>query len=431
MRRLKDAVHVPDTGGEDLPRWTWVLSAAVVVVFAVVSVFDPVSVFDHGHSQPSHPAAIALVAVSTLPWLLGAVGVRMHPLPKWLLAMLPLAVLNLGGEALGIAGLGSEEQNQFSLMIALFAVGEVVSHAPVGVASLVTVLGLGTVVGRGVVEPAFTVWPFWFVGGGSMALLVGVFLRRQQTMLGELRAAQSALSREAAQRERERIAREVHDVVAHTLTVTMMHLTAARMAIGRDDTEAREALADAERLGRQSLADLRRTMGFLRTDPELPTDPPLPGAADVGELVGSYRGAGVDVDLTVEDGLDALGPSEQLAVYRVLQEAIANAAKHAPGAPVSARIGCDAGDVLVEVANGRGRRGTAVIDAGAGVGVVGMRERIALLGGELSVGPEGDGWRVTARVPRGRRAPSPRGIIERSAWSDEEGGWSCGPRSRR
>jgi len=238
--------------------------------------------------------------------------------------------------------------------------------------------------------------------------MVGVFLRALVRALTELEAAQQELASQAARDERRRIAREVHDVVAHSLTVTMLHLTAARLAVGRgDNVDATEALEEAERAGRQSLADVRRTVGLLRADDERapsthPTDDvlrPMPRANDLPRLVADYRAAGVSVELSVAGEMAAIDPTVSLAVYRIVQESLANVARHAPGAAATVSINVS-DPVLVRVESTGGNIGLAVAASGSGSGLVGMRERAEALGGRCTAGPCGDGWAVEASLPR-------------------------------
>jgi signal transduction histidine kinase len=230
-------------------------------------------------------------------------------------------------------------------------------------------------------------------------------IQRQQRLLAELDRAQARLAEEAAAAERARIAREVHDVVAHSLTVTLLHLSSARLALADRPGDAARALVEAERLARESLADVRRTVGLLGRDGEGGVVGPLPGAADLGRLVAGFRAAGVAVDLRVEGDVGGLAPGHGLGLYRIVEESVANAARHAPGAAVEVVVAARAGEMVVTVANGppvRGADPAGGSGLGVGLGLAGMRERAALLGGRLVAGPAaGGGWRVEAVLPAG------------------------------
>jgi signal transduction histidine kinase len=244
-------------------------------------------------------------------------------------------------------------------------------------------------------------WLTWSIG----VLLIWLTVRTihaQQRLLAELRVAQAELASQAAAAERRRIVREIHDVVAHSLAVTMLHLTGARHVLRRDPERAAEALAEAERLGRQSLADVRRTVGLLESDgrAQAGAAAPLPGAADIQTLVADYRRAGLDVELGVRGDPSDLTAATGLGLYRIVQEALANVAKHAPGASVRVELAIEAGVELRVRDSGRSG-GTPIIrsDGGAGLGIHGMRERAILLGGTLHAGPDGDGWAVRCSLP--------------------------------
>lgn len=238
-------------------------------------------------------------------------------------------------------------------------------------------------------------WLPWVAGIATTGLMMR-FLVGQQRLVAELRAAQADLARQAAANERRRIAGEIHDIAAHALAVTVLHLTGARMRVQREggDPELVESLAQAERLGRQSLEDVRRTVGLLRERSES-TMPPLPGAADIGALIEEYRTAGLKVDLQARGALADVPAATGLALYRIVQESLANAVKHAPGANVCVDLEVNRG-VLLRISNAMTR---AAMDAN-GHGVEGMRERARSLGGSLNARPVHDEWVVECAIPQ-------------------------------
>jgi signal transduction histidine kinase len=222
--------------------------------------------------------------------------------------------------------------------------------------------------------------------GACSAWVVGIVFQRQVRLITQLRAAQAELADKAATDERQRIAREVHDVIAHSLTVTMLHLTGARLTLEHDPratTEAMAALEEAERLGRQSLTEIRRTVGLLTADPDDAATAPLPGTTDLPELVASYAGAGLPVTLTTAG---------------------------APGAATMVDVvyGTETIDVTVtnECDAAMPRRATL---AQGGHGIAGMRQRAQLLGGTLtaSATPDGTRWSVEGLLPK-----TPRTSVE-------------------
>lgn len=236
-----------------------------------------------------------------------------------------------------------------------------------------------------------------FIGLGW---LVGYLMRGQQELLVKQGQMQDQLAQHAAADERRRIAREVHDVIAHSLSVTLLHLTGARHALqyGGVDDETVRALQRAERLGRQAMADIRRTVGLLDADSTALT--PEPGIVDISNLVEDFSRAGLHVTFAVSGSLDDVSAAAGLALYRIAQESLANIAKHAPAA--ASRMTLTASrtaatlTVVNELPHGAGER---VAPFGRGVG--GMKKRIELLGGMIDVGPSVDGWSVHASVPSG------------------------------
>jgi signal transduction histidine kinase len=240
-------------------------------------------------------------------------------------------------------------------------------------------------------------WAAW-MAGATMALVGGLLIRQQFRLVEELRAAQAGLAERARTDERNRIARELHDVIAHSLTVSLLHVAAARLAVRYDPAGAVRALEEAERLGRESLREVRATVGLLRVDGEPAGSadglaPPLPGAAELPVLVQGFRSAGADVAFTVSGDPGSLPATIGLTVYRIVQEALTNAAKHASGAAVAVDLAVTGTAVEVTV-DSAGRPGS-----GTGSGVASMRERAEALGGRLSAGPGGRGWLVRASLP--------------------------------
>ena len=250
-------------------------------------------------------------------------------------------------------------------------------------------------------------WQFW-ICGILFGWLSAEQTRRFRTLVAELTATRERLAEQAVHLERRRIAAELHDLVGHSLGVLLLHVTGARRRVRDDPAAAEEALRQAETIGRSGLAEIRRSVAALR---EAGTAlAPTPTAADVPELVDRTAAAGTPVDLVVTGELAGLEGMTGLAVYRVVQESLANATRHAPGAAVQVRVQVRAEAVDVTVRDvGAGPDGSG--PAGVrGVGLIGMRERVEALGGSLSAGPAPDGWRVAAHLPR---APRPEAVTGR------------------
>lgn len=223
----------------------------------------------------------------------------------------------------------------------------------------------------------------------------GLMMLAQMRALRAERLARAQEHARATEAERTRIAREIHDLVGHSLSITLLHLTAARRAVaeGDDPDEAVSALADAEAVGRRAMADIRRTIGGLSASGAGTT--PLPGAPDVIRLVEEGRSAGQSITFSTTGNLSEVDAGVGLGVYRILQESLANAIRHAPGAPVSVSLAVDEG-VRLSVENPLidPRRG-----AGEGSGLAGMAARAEQLRGRLSAGAEESMWKVDLVIP--------------------------------
>jgi signal transduction histidine kinase len=212
--------------------------------------------------------------------------------------------------------------------------------------------------------------------------------------LDRLRVEQEARRDEAVRLERSRIAAEMHDVVAHAVSLMVLQVGAARMRLEADGADVPDQLRAAELTGREALAELRRTLGVLRPTEEQPRQP-LPGVATLAGLAEGFREAGLDVELALDE-VGELPASVELSVYRVVQEALTNTLKHAGRVPVRVHVARRDGELTIDVRNEAGR--APGLPSG-GHGLVGMRERVTLLGGRLDAGPDGRGFAVHACLP--------------------------------
>jgi signal transduction histidine kinase len=236
------------------------------------------------------------------------------------------------------------------------------------------------------------------------AMAIGTSVRNRRLHLADLVERANAVARErdrqaelALAGERARIAREMHDVVAHSVSVMIALADGAAAALERSPERSRAALDELSGTGRSALADMRRILGVLQGADTL--FEPQPGALDLDALVDRFRTAGLPVRTT---GLSAPLPADpglQLAVYRITQESLTNALRHAPGTEaVDLVLRREDGGVVVEVTDHGATLPTGET-GGAGQGLIGMRERAAAYGGRLEAGPSGPGWRVTAWLP--------------------------------
>jgi signal transduction histidine kinase len=254
------------------------------------------------------------------------------------------------------------------------------------------------------VAPALLVLNNLLTAAVAYAVGRAVQARRQSTRMLRERARiaeanQRSLAEQAVADERRRIARELHDVVAHQVSVMGVLATGARRVLRRDPDAADEAMATVEETGRATLRELRRLLDVLRTDAEVDTDlAPQPGLTGIEALVEQVREAGMPVTLRVDGAPAPLAAGVALAIYRVIQEALTNALKHAGRATALVRLTWTDGFLAVEVSDTG--RGPAPTGGRIGHGLVGMRERVALYGGVLRTGPRaGGGFRVYARIP--------------------------------
>jgi signal transduction histidine kinase len=231
----------------------------------------------------------------------------------------------------------------------------------------------------------------------ALGLVAGAMLHTQSRALAAERSALAMERTSATLAERDRIAREIHDLVAHSLSVTMLHITGARRMLtdGDDVDEAIDALRDAERVGRQAMQDIRNTVTSLATE----DDPrrPLPSADDLPGLVDRVRGAGLPASYDVHGDVSQLPPALGLGLYRVVQESLTNVAKHAPGSPVHVSLAIGRSDARLTVRSTRTVPHTA--PDGTGSGIAGMTARVSQLGGSLTAGPDGDAWVVESTLP--------------------------------
>jgi signal transduction histidine kinase len=235
-------------------------------------------------------------------------------------------------------------------------------------------------------------WASW-IAGTTLSALAAAMIAHQLVLMERLRQAQETLVEQSRAEERNRIARELHDIIAHSLTVSLLHISSARLAMDDDPAEAAHALAEAERLGRQSLDEVRATMNIAGSGRSHGVNPPAPGISDLARLVEQMNDAGAKVRLDVDAALEREPATTGSTVYRIVQEALTNAAKHAPGAAVTVRVTVRDGSVDLSVDS------TGSPGHGFGMGLASMRQRAEAVGGICNAGPGGGGWLVQASLP--------------------------------
>jgi len=247
-----------------------------------------------------------------------------------------------------------------------------------------------------------------WLGGAVLVLLpgaVGIYVRTRAQLLSALReraeraeAEQELLARDAVLTERTRIAREMHDAVGHRVSLMVLQAGAIEMAAA-DQQRVEQLAGQMQTAGRQALDELRQMVGVLRAgEAEDAPLAPQPGLEALGPLVEESRQAGMAVELTELPDSARVDPAVSRAAYRIVQEALTNAAKHAPGAPVRVAVAHPAEQLVVRVVNGPGRASEPA--AGGGYGLVGLAERVRTLGGRLTAEPRLDGgFEVEAELP--------------------------------
>jgi signal transduction histidine kinase len=313
----------------------------------------------------------------------------------------PLAVALFVAVAAAAQGLAADPPSVFAEYVAItLATYTVAAHEPLGRA----VLG-GLAIAAGIVLHDIPSDEYGTLGGMASDLMTPVAFwgvgRAVRVAVARARAARGdaeRVAREAVEDERRHIARELHDIVTHSLGVVVLQAQGARRVLDDREPTVEEALSTIERSGRSALEEMRRLLGLLREDDEQQGVSPPPRLAQAGELVRRVGEVGLPVTLRVEGEPVALESGLDLSAYRVLQEALTNSAKHARGSRAQVTIAYSPRELALEVTDDGGTRVNGV--GGAGRGLVGMRERVSFYGGTLDHGPRpGGGFRVRATFP--------------------------------
>jgi signal transduction histidine kinase len=304
--------------------------------------------------------------------------------------------------ALGQWFFSTPQLSDGAVLIALFWVSLDSDLVAMGLAAGVTEAGAIMSALRWSPDQPLKVW-VGITGLGVAAAGLGVGIRQRRALVSRLEFERDQEGRLGAAAERARIAREMHDIVSHNLTVMIGLADGATYALGASPEAAGSAMRRVSATGRQALGEMRRLLGVLRD--ETPAEPfaPQPGLDRLDDLLARVEAAGIPVSIDISGDPHELSGGVQLAVFRVAQEALTNALKHA-GRPASARLSlCISGGTVQLVVTDTGRRSTATpadpAAASGGRGLRGMRERAAAYGGALEAGPTPDGgWRVELRI---------------------------------
>ncbi len=316
-------------------------------------------------------------------------------LPRVPLVAVALAVLM---PVVAVQRSGSHEPAMFEASVLAFVIAR--WSASLAVAAALGLLALASPAVVDVIERHGNVSVGIWILGIAFPWVIGRAILRQGRLQAELEATRRELAERALLEERRRIARDVHDFVGHGLAAVMLQVTSARHVLRRDPAAAEEALLSAEDVGRRSMRELRRTVALLRSDDDAGVLPPVPSANGLPALVDDARAGGLPVELRIRGDLSEIGPGVGLALYRIAQEALANAARHAPRARTVLEL--DVSDAQVSLlAETTGPVPAAPEDEPdrSRYGLIGMRERAVALGGELTAGPTARGWTVSCRLP--------------------------------
>jgi signal transduction histidine kinase len=362
--------HEAPSGADEMVRLVPLFALAVAVLAVVV---------DRGSAIDFVLAAVPVVAFGVWAYVPGA------PLPLVSVAVLvPVIAAQRSGHL---------EPLMFDLSLLAFVVGRW-SKPPAAAVALGALTAAAPVVVSVIQSPSQIRVAIWMLAV-AFPWAIGRALARQADLAAQLDETRRELDRQALLSERRRIARDVHDFVGHGLAAMMLQVTSARHVLRRDPAAAEEALRSAEEVGRRSMQELRRTVSLLRNDEDRATDP-VPAATEIPTLVEQARSGGLDIEFRLRGDLSQVPDGSGVALYRIVQEALANATRHAPRARTVLGVECGDGQVRL-VADTVGP--AAAASQGPGYGLIGMRERAAALGGELAAGPTSDGWRLSCRLP--------------------------------
>jgi signal transduction histidine kinase len=372
---------------------------ALAVAFAagalVHDLVSPSVTLDSGRYDRGPEAVIAAVLVGAVVLValrdrLGVIG------PLSAIALLGLATLTARTWVL-------DSGFVFLLAMLICGLGGYLTTTAISQAGLLVILAVGTLAAWRHPDHSWgqTVSVISFM---SIAWVAGVLLRRPVARARsaeehalQLEQEQAAAARQAVLDERARIARELHDIIAHSVSVMTVQVGAVRRRLTADQTREHESLVSVERTGREALAEMRRLVGLLHEEEDNPSYTPQPGLQALDTLISGVRAAGLPVELHVEGTRHELPPGVDLAAYRVVQEALTNTLKYAGPAQAWVQICWTPDELRIEVAN----NGLSTA-SGTGYGQAGMRERVRLYGGRVESGPRPDGgYVVRAFVPIG------------------------------
>ncbi len=365
----------------------WQRRDPLIAALAMVGLVGEVLVYENA----TLPVAVPLAVVAAVPlfWR------RTQPVPAFIATWLALRSLTAAAPAF------DEASSTFVIVfiVTLYSLGAHTRGREIWIGAVLVAIGISVFVVTDGDAPSIgdAVFGTFFVGApwatGLAMRLRGDLARTNALLVVE----QEKATRRAVAAERATIARELHDVVAHAISVTVLQSRGARRMLGRDDAQVRRALDAIEHTNTQALGDMRRLLAVLRDTEADATTTPQPSLARLDDLVADVRESGLAVEL-VETGADRdVPPGVDLSAYRIVQEALTNVLKHASAASATVRLDYGTDELRLSVRDDG--VGTATSN-GSGHGLVGIRERVAVVGGEIETGPaDGGGFEVNARLP--------------------------------
>jgi signal transduction histidine kinase len=378
-------------------RWPRAADAFLAIIVFVVSVL----VTSEGPNEDLAIRSLSDLPIAALVVIALASGAlywrRSQPLVV-LSVTLAASALSTGAVLFELVEVADVELVGVAMLVALYSVGRYATNdrwAFLGLGGALAVVGLSAPIDEVTAAE---------VGFGFIVIVlvwyVGRRLRFRAERAAHLEREHAAEARRAVAEERTRIARELHDVVAHRVSLMTVQAGAAKTVAADDPEAALQAMEAVEKAGRQALGELRHLLDVLRPEAEADGLGPQPGLADVPRLVDQFKEAGVDVSLRMDRAQASLPAHVDLSAYRIVQEALTNVLKHAgPTARAEVRLRTNSHGVAIEVSD-TGRSDTIL--PGSGRGIVGMRERALLLGGSLDAGPRPTGgFQVVAHLPIG------------------------------
>ncbi|HET9498824.1 MAG TPA: sensor histidine kinase [Marmoricola sp.] len=375
-----------------MTRRSWAFDVTVVAVVLVLGQLEAWYGINATHRQGPHWAEAVAFGIGALALL----GRRVRPLGC--LVVLVTAYL------VEFAVFGSPQGNAVAMapMVAFYSVGRYhEQHAARWALVAFVVLGAGWIG----LDPLNDGPADWLAGTAWLSLwlvawLAGALVRSRLQNAEQRRAEQTERAARAVAEERNRIARELHDVIGHSVSVMTVQASAVRRRLGPEQLVERQALETVEAVGREALGEMRRMVGVLRQGDDPADREPPPGLSELGRLVQKFRTAGLPVELTVSGPAKPLAPGLDLTAYRLVQEGLTNTLRHA-GSPSCAEVSIAYAEECLRLAV-RDDGQPAAVPAEGGHGLLGMRERVSVYGGELVAGPRaGGGFELLVTLPLG------------------------------